>query len=34
MGKEYRSDDLASRTFALAMAGVAAFVVVVFLFIL
>jgi hypothetical protein len=34
MGKEYRSDDLAIRTFSIAMAGIAAFVVVVFLFIL
>ena len=34
MGKEYRSEDLASRTFVITMAGVGAFVTVVFLFVL
>jgi len=34
MGKEYQSDDLASRTFIITMAGVGLFIVVVFAFIL
>jgi hypothetical protein len=34
MGKEYGPDELAHRTFYVSMAGVAAFIAVVFLFIL
>ena len=34
MGKEYGADELASRTFYVSMAGVLAFIAVVFLFIL
>jgi hypothetical protein len=34
MAKEYSSDDLAMRTFWITMAGVGAFIAVVFLFIL
>jgi hypothetical protein len=34
MGKEYEPDDLAWRTFVITMAGVGAFIAVVFLFIL
>ena len=34
MAKEYGSDELATRTFGIGIAGVIAFVVVVFLFIL
>ena len=34
MGKEYHPDDLAYRTFVISMAGVGAFIAVVFLFIL
>lgn len=34
MGKEYAPDDLAQRTFLISMAGVGAFIIVVFLFIL
>jgi hypothetical protein len=34
MAKEYRPDDLAQRTFLITMAGVGAFIAVVFLFIL
>ena len=34
MGKAYEPDDLATRTFVVSMAGVAAFIAVVFIFIL
>jgi hypothetical protein len=34
MAKEYQPEDLAFRTFAISMAGVGAFIAVVFLFIL
>jgi hypothetical protein len=34
MAKEYNADDLAYRTFLISMAGVGAFIAVVFLFIL
>lgn len=34
MGKTYDSEELASRTFLLCMAGVSAFIAVVFLFVL
>ena len=34
MAKEYSPDDLAFRTFAIAMAGISAFIAVVFLFII
>jgi hypothetical protein len=34
MGKEYSSEELASRTFLITMLGVGAFIVVVFVFIL
>jgi hypothetical protein len=34
MGKAYSPDELARRTFAVSMAGVAAFIAVVFIFIL
>lgn len=34
MAKEYQPEDLASRTFLITMAGVGAFIAVVFLFIL
>jgi hypothetical protein len=34
MGKEYNPEDLAFRTFMISMAGVGAFIAVVFLFIL
>jgi hypothetical protein len=34
MAKEYKPDDLASRTFLITMAGVGAFIAVVFIFIL
>lgn len=34
MAKEYRPDDLAFRTFMISMAGVLAFIAIVFLFIL
>jgi hypothetical protein len=34
MAKQYEPDDLASRTFLITMAGVGAFIAVVFLFIL
>lgn len=34
MGKEYKAEDLAFRTFMISMAGVLAFITVVFLFIL
>jgi len=34
MAKQYEPQDLASRTFALAMAGVGAFIAVVFIFII
>jgi len=34
MGKAYEPDDLATRTFLVSMAGIAAFIAVVFIFIL
>lgn len=34
MGKAYSDEDLAARTFYLSMAGVSAFIVIVFIFIL
>ena len=34
MGKEFRADELAWRTFAISMVGVGAFIAVVFIFIL
>jgi hypothetical protein len=34
MAKEYQPDDLAQRTFILSMAGVGAFIAIVFIFIL
>jgi hypothetical protein len=34
VGKEYRSDELADRTFVIGIGGAVAFVVVVFLFVL